>query len=673
MHSSRCATGMCAIAVMIAVGCNDMDSTPAGADGSSSGGTTEDSGTTSGTTGDGADSSSTGAPALSFCQGAFEVRYDPAGPGLHAFPDDLWTETADTRTGLRLRSPIEVLAPEDPIVGFPSVFAEMGSLDGFGVTAPAFVRVTGAVDPASLPSAGDETDPLGSSLLLVDLDAEPPAFLPFDLRVIEENGLDDGTTLMLAPLRPLRAGARHAVVMTRDVVDEQGECFAPSAAMQSLLAGDTDAAELVRLGDGYARVLEVLREAGTIAEADELSAAVVYTTATTIEQSIDIAAAIASSFPSPYTLDEQGCYLTGYPFRTCEGTIRMVDFADDDGIIRGVAPVSTFELPFVVYLPTQGLGPFPTVVYGHGLTGDRLTAWYPAAYYLAQDGFAVVAIDAPKHGDHPDAAVTNSTFDLLGLSNDPFDPFDPFDARDNFRQAAFDKLQLVHRLLAGMDVTGDGNPDLDPQRLLYQGDSLGGVMGPQMLALSDAFESATLVVPGGNLTNIVDQASEFQPLVLLVTQSMSDDERLRMLAITQTAIDGGDPMTFAPWVIADRLPEFAGRTPHVLAQMALNDTVVPNSSTTYLVRALGIPIVGEPKFEMRDVAVELGFPVVGNLPGSRTGGLYQYDVMARGNGDVVPATHRELQVDPYALSQQWVFMNSGDAPEGARIMDPFGP
>ena len=161
--------------------------------------------------------------------------------------------------------------------------------------------------------------------------------------------------------------------------------------------------------------------------------------------------------------------------------------------------------------------------------------------------------------------------------------------------------------------------------------------------------------------------------MLLVTQSMSDDERLRMLAVTQTAIDGGDPMTFAPWVIADRLPEFAGRTPHVLAQMALNDTVVPNSSTTYLVRALGIPIVGEPKFEMRDVAVELGFPVVGNLPGSRTGGLYQYDVMARGNGDVVPATHRELQVDPYALSQQWVFMNSGDAPEGARIMDPFGP
>lgn len=673
MHSSGWATGMCAVAVVIAVGCNDNGIATTDAAGGSST-TTDDStsSTNSAEADDGADSSSTGAPALSFCEGSFEVRYDPAGPGLHAFPDDLWTEDAATRTGLRLRSPVDVLAPEDPTRGFPSVFGEFGTLDGFGVTAPAFIRVTGDIDPTSLPAMGDETDPLTSSLLLIDLDAEPASFVPFDLRVIEENGLDDGTTLLLAPLRPLRAGARHAVVMTRGVVDEAGECFAPSAAMRALLAGEADTPELTRLGDGYARTLEVLRDAGTIVEADDLSAAVVYTTATTIEQSVDIADAIANSFPSPYTLAETGCYTQyGYPFRTCEGVIRMVDFADDDGIIRGVAPVSTFELPFVAYLPLQGLGPFPTVLYGHGLTGDRLTAWYPTAYNLAQDGFAVLAIDSPKHGDHPDASVTNPTFDLLGLSNDPFDPFDPFDARDNFRQAAFDKLQLVHRVLAGMDVTGDGNPDFDPQRLLYQGDSLGGVMGPQMLALSDAFESATLVVPGGNLTNIVDQATEFMPLVLLVTQSMSDDERLRMLAITQTAIDGGDPMTFAPWVIADRLPEFAARRPHVLAQMALDDTVVPNSSTTYLVRAMGIPIVGEAKFPMRDVAIERSFPVIGNLPGPLTGGLYQYDLMSDGNGGFEPATHRELQGDLYALSQQWAFMNSGNAPEGARIMYPY--
>lgn len=614
----------------------------------------------------------TGDTALQFCAGTYEVRYDPDLPGLHAFPDDRWTQDdPGTDTGLALRSPLEQLAPDDPFRGFPSVFERAPTLDGFGVTAPVFLRVTGPVDPQSLPAEGDEIDPTRSSLLLVDLDADPVAFVPFDWRLLDEQGIEGGgTTLMLMPLTPLRSGARHGVAMTREVTDDAGACFSPGAAMQGVLDGTTAHPELERLAPGHAALREALVDAGAIASPDELSAAIVYTTATTIRQSTAIARAISTSMPSPVALGV--CFTpSGYPYTQCDATIRMVDFGDDDGIILGTEPQSTYDLPVMAFLPIEGDGPFPTIVFGHALTGDRTSAWYQAVHFAGL-GFAVIAIDAPKHGDHPDAAVTNPTFDLLGLSNDLGDPFDPFAARDNFRQATFDKLQLVRRLVTGLDITGDDEPDFDAGHLHYLGHSLGAAMGPQLLAYTDDVVAATLLVGGGNLTNLVAESSEFRPLIGLVTQDFSDDERARLLAVTQSMIDAGDPMASAPYVVRERIEGFDARVPHLLAQMALDDTVVPNSSTAYLTRALGIPIAGEATYPMRGVEVLPALPVQANLEGGVTAGLYQFDQMqAALPGVLEPATHRGLQDDPYAIAQQQLFHTRAEELGGPAIADPF--
>lgn len=619
-----------------------------------------------------ADTTGDAAPTLEFCGGTHALRYDPDLPGLHAFPDDRWTtDDPDTDTGLALRSPLELLAAEDPARGFPSVFERAPTLDGFGVTAPMFLRVTGPVDPQSLPAPGDEIDPTRSSLLLLDLDADPVAFVPFEWRLLDEQGFEGGgTTLMLTPLLPLRSGARHGVAMTRAVTDDAGECFAPGAAMQGILDGTTAHPELQRLAPGHAALLAALVDAGAIASPDELSAALVYTTATTTRQTTAIARAISTSMPSPVVLGE--CFSPfGYSYTQCDAILRMVDFGDDEGIILGTEPQSTYELPVVAFLPVEGEGPFPTIVFGHALTGDRTSAWYQAANFSTL-GFAMIAIDAPKHGEHPDPAVTNPTFDLLGLSNDPSDPFDPFAARDNFRQATFDKLQLVRRLVVGLDMTGDGEPDFDAAHMHYLGHSLGAAMGPQLLAYTDDMVAATLLVGGGNLTNIVAEASEFQPLIGLVTQDFSDDERTRLLAVTQSMIDAGDPMASAPYVVRERIEGFDARVPHLLAQMALDDTVVPNSSTAFLTRALGIPIAGEAKFAMRGVEVLPGLPVQSNLEGGVTAGLYQFDQMqAERVGALEPATHRGLQADPHAIAQQELFHTRAEELGGPAIIDPF--
>lgn len=626
-------------------------------------------------TSSGSDEGSTGAPAVPFCEAPVRVRYAPELGGIDAFPDDALTiDDAETATGLRVRQ-LDVDFPADePLAGFPSLWAGLATLDGFGTSAPAFLRITGAIDPGTLPTPGSETDPQHSTLVLVDLDTDPPVFVPFDWRIEKETDDAEDIALFLAPLRPLRPRARHGLALLRGAADLDGECIAPSPTMRALLDGSIDASDdprLVRAQSGVQDLLAVLADTGAVSGEGEVSAAVVYTTQTTVDDSQAIAAAIRNANPPPATPAES-CVLRG-SFRMCETKLHMADFTSGGVVIDPPYPQGFYEVPVSVFLPNAlGAEPYPTVIYAHGLWGDRelAVAW---AEMVCGRGYAVVAIDAPKHGDHPDSTGISEALALLGVTGDPEDPFLPLDARDNFRQAAYDKLQLLRRIDAGFDVDGDGTVDLDGERLHYYGVSLGAVMAPQFLAFAPRIHSATLVVGGVRLTEIVGTAAEFQLLVAAVTPELGNGERVRFLAITQAVLDRGEPEVFAAHVLADRLPGSRGTPPHILAQMALADTIVPNSSTGYLVRALDVPIVGPLPFPIRDAARVAELPVAGNLGPGHTGGLFQFEVSSVDGSPthVEPATHYTVQSGPRSKAQQLEFLlSSGDA-EGSTIVDPF--
>lgn len=613
---------------------------------------------------DGDTSTSTGEPVPEFCAGAVAIRYAPGSGTLDAFPDDVLTTDTEAGTRVRIRDLLGELGDDEPLAGFPSLFEGLATLDGFGTTAPMFLRFAGAIDPASLPAAGTETDPATSTLLLVDLDARRPTFVAFDWTLVAEAGPSDDTTLVVAPLGTLRAGTRYALALRRDARSIAGDCIAPSPAMRDLLAGEATDPALVRIADRYADLLAVLGDTGAIAEPTDLSAAIVFTTQTNLAESTTIANAIAGANPPP--IDEGACVAEwSSPYRVCEHVLTMADFTGPDGVVvAGAAPQSFYGVPVTTFLPTTGAGPFPAVIYGHGLTGDRTTAAW-LAWIMAPHGYAVVAIDAPKHGAHPDAAVINSAVDLLGLSGDMDDPFLALDARDNFRQATFDKLQLLRRIEVGMDLDADGIAELDGTRVYYVGASLGAVMAPQFLAYAPQVRAASLVVGGARLTDIV-AGEEFSALVALVTEQLSPDERTRLLALAQAALDRGEPEVYAGHVLAHRIAGFDSRRPHVLAQLAVGDTIVPNTSTGYLVRALGIPIVGPQPVELRGVERQQYLPLFGNLGSSRTGGLYEFAEV-----DGQPASHGNVQGDAAAQLQTRAFLESADDPRGATIIDPL--
>jgi alpha-beta hydrolase superfamily lysophospholipase len=601
-------------------------------------------------------------PGVEFCEGRVGLRYGLGGDSIDAFPDDRLTEDASTATGLRLLE----LAPRAPYDRYAGLFGGLATLDGFGTTAPAFVRLDGPLDPTSLPAPGTEHDPERSSLLLVDIDAPSPTFVEFDWRLEDEWG--GGTTLLVSPLRPLRPGARHGLVLTRGIRDRDGDCIAPSETMRALLGGAQHLEpSLSRLSSGYDALLERLRGAGVVEGPGDLTAAIVFTTQTTTDESTTIAQAIAQA--EPPALQEGSCAVYGSCLR-CDLALTMADFRNDAGVlVPGGAPQRLHSIPVVAYLPALDGGPFPTIVFAHGLDGDRNhSAWY--ALQACDDGYSMVAIDAPKHGDHPDAPMLLPALDLMGITGDPDDPFAALRARDALRQATFDTLQLLRRIEAGMDVDANGEIDLDAARVHYFGVSLGAVLSPPLLAMAPRVRSATLVVGGVRLTDIVSDASELGALATLVTSGMHPAERERFMAMVQAAIDRGEPEVFAGHVLADRLEGFDAGTPQMLAQMVVDDTIVPNSSTAYMIRSFGLPVVGKPWVDMRAVELEPLLPIRANLGPGRTGGLFQIAHLSP-NAHTAPATHLDVQHDPLVHEQRRAFLLSTEDLAGAVIIDPF--
>jgi hypothetical protein len=73
---------------------------------------------------------------------------------------------------------------------------------------------------------------------------------------------------------------------------------------------------------------------------------------------------------------------------------------------------------------------------------------------------------------------------------------------DANRQIGADLMQLVREIQVGMDVDGNGARDLDPSRIYYFGNSLGGIYGTTFVAVEPDVHAAVLSSTGGgsNLT-----------------------------------------------------------------------------------------------------------------------------------------------------------------------------
>jgi hypothetical protein len=282
--------------------------------------------------------------------------------------------------------------------------------------------------------------------------------------------------------------------------------------------------------------------------------------------------------------------------------------------------------------PTNG---WPVAIFGHGFTDSKQGAPFAVASVLAQNGIASIAINVVGHGFGPNSTLTLNQgatsvtfpeggrgFDQDGngqiTSSEGSSTFfasaqGTIGSRDALQQTVADLMQLVRAIQGGIDVNGDGLPDLDANRIYYAGQSFGGIYGTMFLGIEPDIRAGVPNVPGGSIIDIVRLSPSFQ---LLLTQALSvrtpvllnagppiffnDNSPLRNLPPVTNNVPGaiaiqtvedtsrwlgqaGDPVAWAPFIRKNPLPGDLAKP--VIIQFARGDETVPNPTATALIRS----------------------------------------------------------------------------------------
>jgi hypothetical protein len=179
-----------------------------------------------------------------------------------------------------------------------------------------------------------------------------------------------------------------------------------------------------------------------------------------------------------------------------------------------------------------------------------------------------------------------------------------FASRDNLRQQVISDAQLA-RVVSSATTGNLGQQagiQLDPTKISYVGQSLGGIMGTIYTAVAPEVRNAALNVPGGDVPGIIFNSPAFGQLRTAFDQGLaaqgipanSPTYDLFVGTITRWIIDPADPLNAGPYLVRDTGLSGGlanqGSTRRGFVQWVLNDQVVPNPNTVELIRA----IVGDP-------------------------------------------------------------------------------
>lgn len=592
------------------------------------------------------------------------------GVALQTFPDD-WYTVADPASATGLR--VHFAADNAPWVAttpgaFASTYTDLSTLDGWGVSAGVILRFSAPV--MELPAR--VTDTASVPIALWDLDATPPKQVPFETQYT-----DEGTTLMLWPMVPLVPKHLHGIVAGAALKDKAGGCVAPSATLRELVAAQAPtcaSADVTRLRPKYAKLL-----AASGVAAGDVTAAVVFTTQSTTDESQAVAADIAKR----NFVWKQAPVCKNLPlYRECNGTFELIEYTDGR-VLRPIAEAHMAgELPVRVWLPlatTDTTKPtYLPVIFGHGLGSDRGQG-DALADRAAPLNMATIAVDAVGHGEHPgnDPALADQKITKImaffGVDINEL-TLDGLALRDHWRASTYDKLQVIRLLQAHGDIDGDGKNDLDMTHLTYLGVSLGGIMGPELLALSPDIHLAVLAVPGGRISSIIQDGSIFSVVATIMQNALNvtEGDVQRFYPVLQTLVDRGDSASYGPHILKNRLPGAGAQGTNVLAQMVIADEYVPNASNRALLRALDIPMIGEVFQDVGLLGPAPATPYKANIAPSVTAGAQQFDRITKNAGQKpVKAEHGNEPACQEALMQDLHFIQTWRDTGVAEILNPY--
>ena len=161
-------------------------------------------------------------------------------------------------------------------------------------------------------------------------------------------------------------------------------------------------------------------------------------------------------------------------------------------------------------------GGWPLVVFGHGYGSNMFLSCVVQGEFTDR-GMAVVAFNVVGHGGGPagqmlvrkaDGSTIQFAFGGRGEDRDGDGVIDVAEGmsaegvwrlvgtQDGNRQAVAELVQLIRVIEAGLDVDGDGEPDLDPSRIHLVGHSNGSAYGTMLAAVEPALRGLAMAAPG---------------------------------------------------------------------------------------------------------------------------------------------------------------------------------
>lgn len=480
-----------------------------------------------------------------------------------------------------------------------SVAQQLEVLTGFSTFAPLRVRFDRpvVVDSGSFPR--------GILLLRADALEQPPVW-------ITASYYDTDRALEIYPVVPLAPKTPYALIVTDDLVDANGYRVRPAPDFVRLRDAVGLEAEEEAWREKLVPIWEYVERAYQI-RPDRIVVSELFTTQPTFDDLVAIREQLDSgSLPESLPVLDRplgdlrtGIFLEGSPeyaalvgsesspnvAAAAVGFFQSYDFrtgpngAFDPDKVSGTVPPSVNNVDFYMAIPKATPPPegYPVVVFGHGLGGSGRDV-----YQIARMGIQVpmvgIGISALQHGRRGNVI---NFFNLTNITT----------TREFFRQTIADFMQLVRMIQRAHEARVAPFDSIDPQRIVYLGGSLGGIMGTMFVAVDNQVLVGMLSVPGGGLPNILAsrQIGQLLEPLLGVVIGLSPTSPYfapflhRFQQVAQWALDPADPINYAPYVVVPGR-QLRGVPPkRILMHEGIVDDVVPNQTTDDLALAMELP------------------------------------------------------------------------------------
>jgi hypothetical protein len=585
--------------------------------------------------------------------GSTTVRFDPTLAG--GFFDAPWP--SDTR--LHADGSIDLTGfPGRDTIGLADLVLGRGEAAtfGFGTNSAVYFRMSGAIDPATLPTTAEASVLPRSTTVLLDLDhpTADPVPLLVDVKAagtaLRPSNL---VTLLPYPGHPLRPSTRYAAAIFSGVLDTAGRRLAPAPVLKALdgpAPTGVDPAKWTALRHDRDDTIGAVR-ARTLWHPSELVAFTTFTTQDPTAEMTAVAAGVAA-LPQPQVVSRQPDTAPCPAGGTSHSTGRLAlpvwqagtrPFLNDGGGI--VVGSDGRAVQQGVETGTGGAGVLLDVAIP---CGPAPVDGWPVLLWMAGTGGSARATPINELGPNIPYAVFSIaplySGDRLVPAPPPFDTSDflfynhlnPLAGRTNQLQQAADVLyleRLTHAFTLSPGEAGGGvDGRFDTSTVVVGGHSQGAGTVPLTLAVAPPnVVGGVMSSAGAGLYHSVVHRGDVRVLVdgLLGAQPGEIDMFHPYPQVLQTFAEVGDPANYAAAVTQD-----------VVLYAGLQDGCTPIETSTDLAEALGVPIANpqarRPLFGPEILAHLPGYtspfeppivttPVSRNLPGGRTGAVVQVD------------------------------------------------